>query len=610
MKVPRLAVVSVVVALLWLALAGAELIGAAGQTAARPGQPPQPPSFATRTVLVPVVVRAIDAKTGKPVTDLKQEEFTVLEDGKPQVIKHFERHLYTPEPAAAAARPQVREAALDLLPQNGRIILIVFGRGRLQEPSKALDALPHFVREQLLPQDQVAVFAYDRASDFTTDHEQIAQFIERFKKAHYEIDMEVRLAIESSLAAIYGSRSLPKSVRQKIDMMFLGAGLLGSRELGKGETAATKRADQEAARQVAQAQRADVHDAAVRMDQWAASNLGTTYASASATLQSWSTMDEVEAPTFATLGLDNFMEITARSLQDLGNCYAAIEYMRHLEGDKHLIFVTEKGLNLPSLDDDMDLARAANDARVAIDTFQVGGLEAQQGGVWTDQSQQTFAFKGLRMLAEQTGGVSSISEDGMVAVTRINEVSRSEYILGYYPGPSSLTGDYRRIEVRASRPFVKLLYRRGYYGRTEVGSYNRRDAVTRERLEAAATFRRTVDDIKVRLDASQDKDQSGANVVSVRALIDVSRLYLSLVDGHRTGAVDILTVCFDNKNQVVGQMYQRAGIDLTPEMFDRVSRNGLPYNVRFEASPATRRIRVVVYDYRADLAGSADRSIF
>jgi VWFA-related protein len=570
----------------------------------------QRPVFGSTTVLVPVVVRVIDNKTGKPVTDLQQEDFTVLEDGQPQPIRHFERHSYSPDAAPTpGARPQIREAALDVVPQNGRIILLVFGRGRLQEPSKALDALQRFVREQLLPQDQVAVFAYDRASDFTTDHEQVARFIERFKKAHYEIDMEVRLAIESGMAAVYGSRSLPKSVRQKIDNMFTGAGILGSREVGKGETASTARTEKDFANQVAQAQRAGVQQTNQQMTDWATKNLGADYAPA-APLASWSTMDEVQAPMFASLGLDNFMEITARSLQDMGNCFAAIEYLRHLEGDKHLVFVTEKGLNLPRLEDDMEISRAANDARVAIDTFQVGGLEAQAGGYWTDQSQQTFAFKGLRMIAEQTGGVSSISEDGMVAVSRINEVSRSEYVLGFYPPASSLNGDYRKIEVRTRRQGTTLLYRRGYYGRTEVGAYNRRDAVTRERLVAAAGFRREVNDIKVKLDASQQKNPDGVNQVSIRASIDTSRLYLSLVDGHKVGAVDVLAMCFNDKNQAIGQFYQRASIDLTEEMLGQVSRGGLPYTVQFEASPATRRVRLVIYDYRADLIGSADKAIF
>ena len=325
---------------------------------------------------------------------------------------------------------------------------------------------------------------------------------------------------------------------------------------------------------------------------------------------SWSTIDEVQAPLFSSLGLDNFMEITARSLQDLGNCYAAIEYLRHLEGDKHLVFVTERGMNLPRLEDDMDLTRAANDARVAIDTFQVGGLEGQAGGVWTDQSQQTFAFKALRMIAEQTGGVSSISENGMTAVNRINEVSRSEYLLGFYPSSASLNGQYRKIEVRTRRSNVTLLYRRGYYARTEIGSYNRRDFVTRDRMLAAANFRRELTDIKLKLDASQKHNAAGVNEVSVRLSIDPSRLFLSLVDGRKVGSIDILAVCSNEKDQPIGQFYQRASIDLSDEAMEKVSRSGLPYNVTFQASPATRKVRVVVYDYRADLVGSADVRVF
>lgn len=411
------------------------------------------------------------------------------------------------------------------------------------------------------------------------------------------------------MAAVYGSKSLPKSVRQKIDNMFMGAGLLGSREVGKGETAATRRAEEEVGRQVGQVQRADVQKTNEQMYNEAVKLLGPDYAG-SAPGGSWSTIDEVQAPMFSTLGLDSFMEITARSLQDLGNCYAAIEYLRHLEGDKHLVFVTQRGMNLPRLEDDLDLARAANDARVAIDTFQVGGLEGQAGGAWTDQSAQTFAFMGLRMIAEQTGGVSSISEGGMTAVNRINEVSRSEYLIGYYPASTALNGQYRKIEVRTRRPNVTLLFRRGYYGRTDIGGYNRREAVTRERLMAAASFRREINDIKLKFDARQGKNPEGVNEVSVRLSIDLSRLFLSLVDGRRTGTVDILAVCFNEKDQPVGQFFQRAGIDLTSEMYDKLSRSGLPYSVKFEATPATRRVRAIVYDYRADLVGSADARVY
>jgi VWFA-related protein len=577
------------------------------QAAPKPAQP-QRPTFSTTTLVVPVIVRAVDNKTGKPVTDLQQEDFTLLENGVPQPIRHFEKRAYvTDAPPAPGVRPPLRESALGLEPQNSRIFLIVLGRGRLQEPSKALDALQRFVREQLLPQDQVAILAYDRASDFTTDHELIAKFIDRFKKEHYQIDLDVRLAIESGLAGIYGSQSLPKKTRDRIDSMFTGAGLLASRQVGKGANASTQRADADFAKQVDKAQNVDIQK---QGEQLAANEkLASTFQQPPWT-GNWTELDEVQAPIFASLGLDDFVQITARSLQDLGTCYAAVEYLRHLEGDKHLVFVTERGLNLPRLEDDMDLAKAANDARVAIDTFQVGGLLGQQGGTWSDQSQQTFAFKGLRMVAEQTGGVSSIAEDGMVAVNRINEVSRSEYLLGFYPSRGALDGNYRKIEVKTKRSGITLLYRQGYYGRTEVGSYNRRDAVTRERLQASAFFRRTLDDLKVKLKASQGR-KDGQNEVTVKVNIDVSRLFLSLVDGKKVGSVDVLAICFDDKDAPIGQFYQRANVDLAPEMYDQLLKSGgLPYQATFEASPATRRVRVVVYDYHADLVGSTDARIY
>lgn len=577
-----------------------------GTTAETP--PQKPPVFASGTVVVPIDVRVID-NNGRPVTDLQQDDFTLLEDGAPQAIRHFERHEFVAAPApAAGTKPANRESPFGVAPQNGRVFLFVLGRGRLQEPSRALDALQVFVRQQLLPQDHVAVFAYNRATDFTTDHELVAAFIERFKRSHYQIDMEVGLAIESSMAAIYGSRALPKSLQTKIDNMFIGAGTLAYRQVGEGESPSAKRTAQDVAKATDQLQRQEDQKQRQALSDMAARDLGVGTVGALPP-GSWSSMDEVSSQTFTTLGLDDFMANTAQSLQDLGNCYAAIEYLRHLEGEKHLVFVTQYGVNLPRVEDDMDLTRAANDARVVIDTFQTGGLEGQQGGVWTDQSRQTFAFKALRVIAEQTGGVSSITEKGLVAVSRINDVSRVTYLLGYYPSSARLDGSYRKIQVKVRRPGVTVLYRRGYYARPDIGAFDRRSFITKDRLMAVAGFRRVIDDIKVKLDASVEKTPTGHEVVA-KGTIDTSRLFFDLTEGRHLGSLDLLVVCFNDKDEMIGQNYQRANVDLTEEAFKKAAESGLPYNVRFEMSPAVRRVRLVVFDYRADLAGSAERRVF
>src|SRR5688572_5359533 len=49
----------------------------------------QPPVFRTGINFVRVDVIVTDSKTGQPVTDLKQSDFEVVEDNKPQTVETF-----------------------------------------------------------------------------------------------------------------------------------------------------------------------------------------------------------------------------------------------------------------------------------------------------------------------------------------------------------------------------------------------------------------------------------------------------------------------------------------------------------------------------------------
>jgi hypothetical protein len=174
------------------------------------------PASAAQGALVPVNVRVID-RAGKPVTDLKQTDFTITEDGVPQQIRHFSLQTLTPETPQPGARPVVR-TGISLAPQNHRIFLIALGLGRLDDTSRAITALVQLVRTRLLPQDQVAVFAYDRALPFTTDHEKVAQVLERFRRVHPDIDYEIELQLgPTGMAALYGRKVIPSRLQTKID---------------------------------------------------------------------------------------------------------------------------------------------------------------------------------------------------------------------------------------------------------------------------------------------------------------------------------------------------------------------------------------------------------
>ena len=158
--------------------------------------------FRAGTFIVPVDVRVLDADF-KPILGLTRADFTILEDGVPQEIRHFSATTLTPDPSA----PPLQRATPTAEPrsQNRRVFLMVLGRGRLQPPSRGVDAALRFVQEQLLPQDQVALFAFNRATDFTADRGYIVGVLERFRASHETIEAKIKQRSFEDVLTVYGA---------------------------------------------------------------------------------------------------------------------------------------------------------------------------------------------------------------------------------------------------------------------------------------------------------------------------------------------------------------------------------------------------------------------
>jgi len=153
-----------------------------------PPAPQTPPVFRGGITIVPLSVTVLD-RNGKPVRDLKQTDFTILEDGKPQQIKTFFADARKPQEPKPDGDPtltkpvQFSEAA----PPSRRTFLLVLGYGRIEAPAKSSEGALEFIRTRLMPQDAVALIAFNRATNFTTNHELAAQTVERFRAWHEKI---------------------------------------------------------------------------------------------------------------------------------------------------------------------------------------------------------------------------------------------------------------------------------------------------------------------------------------------------------------------------------------------------------------------------------------
>lgn len=566
----------------------------------------QAPQFRASTTTVPVDVYVVDQR-GNAVVGLTQDDFTVSEDGVSQRVLQFIPQTLRPD--AVQSSPSLMRAsgpASVLFPQNRRIFLLVLGRGRLQEPSKGLDGLLYFVRERLLPQDVVAVMAWNRATEFTTDHQIVAELLERFKASHQSIESRLN-ASSSGLAGVYGSRNVAASIQAEIDAVFGRA--LGSQQPVPGATVNTSAVQADLRRTVEGIERKD------------AEALRDTDKSL------------IEAPLMTDLPFEDYVRHDVQTMHDLEKVYSGINYLRLAEGQKHLVLVTEHGLFLPRLEEETSLAAAANDARVAIHTIQAGGvspvgmrsgidatgtsLDVLSGSHAYGERQlaieqvekgfsHLFVANDLRTISRLTGGQSSISEYTRKAVERVDVTSRASYLIGYNASNPKQDGSYRRIDVKVNRKGVTVLFRHGYYARQAVAPPDRQAFIVYTRIASAAGTVTDIHDIRLLASGSVTKSKNSPTVeATVEVRIDLSALALSEAEGKRSGTLQAAVFFVDANGQSVGERWQTINLNLGTAAFEQLRQQGVPYVAHVPVKTSARYAKVVVYDPNADRVGTA-----
>jgi VWFA-related protein len=555
--------------------------------------------------MVPVDVRVVDSD-GKPVTDLKQSDFTVTEDGVAQTLRHFssqaliaDRQAVTDDPL-----PTLRTApGAALAPQSKRVFLILLGRGRMQGPSKEVEGLLEFVRTRLLPQDQVAVMAYNRATDFTTNHTHLVAFVERFRDRQQKIE-QMLADWFSGLRAIYGSKEIPPQIQAEIDALFAGAVKLRPRETRPGQITGGN--------QIAEDQRRtsdDLQRAALLKDR-TGDFAGLPDPGAT------ETAERLE------VSFDEYVTGQSELMQDVGNLYAGIDYMRHIDGEKHLVFVTPAGLSLPRAEQDRSIGAVASDARVVIDIIYTGGVAGVPSPItlgpersFTYRSPalpttaamfgQTFNIQSLRYVSELTGGQMTAFRKADYGFDRLDAATRFQYLLGYYPTNTTWNGALRKIVVKVNRPGVTVLYRRSYYASDQLVPLDRREFITYNRVMSAGAYTGEIKDIAVVLQPPVIRGEGGAREIAMDVTVKSARIAFVRADDRHVAALDIGIYCGDDKKQIVCDSLQRVDLKLKEDTYQTFLRDGAHFSIRLPVTANPAYVKVIVYDYGADVLGSA-----
>jgi VWFA-related protein len=210
----------------------------------------------------------------------------------------------------------------------------------------------------------------------------------------------------------------------------------------------------------------------------------------------------------------------------------------------------------------------------------------------------------LRQLAEQTGGVAAVGVadlDG--ALDRIVEENSSYYVLGYYSSNERRDGRLRNIGVKvAGYPDAQVTYRKRYAaprGRTTRATEPRETGaaagLTAELIQAMATpLPRTGLQLRATAVPRKGADRSS----SLDVLIDVSGKDLSFTRKGDVFATQLsLSVgIFNRQGKAVINERPDAALNLRPETHARVAEHGVRVLVPLSIRPGRYQLRVAAQD--------------
>lgn len=580
------------------------LISAAGQQPTPVSPNPQHPGDAEQVVRITTNLVQVDAtvtdKEGKQITDLKPEDFEILEDGRPQKIAHFSYIGAPAEDVTTAAntgREKVDKTAPPQPPEQLRpeqvrrsIALVVDDLGlSFESVYYVRNAIKKFVDQQMKPGDMVAIIrtgaGVGALQQFTTDKQLLYAAIDRIKWNAYG---------RSGIRAFgnIGDDAFHTEPRD-------------SKRGTYTETRDFSREPSLEARETAdKSSYNDYKDQVFTVGTLGALNyvvrgLKELPGRKSAVLMT----DSLNL--FNGAGAENYRTLDAlRRLIDLANRSSVVFYT-----------IDPKGL------------QALNDS--AADSL-VGTTGADRGGeisstglpgskLMQDLMSRSFeleeAQNGMNYLANQTGGFLVKNNNDIAGGIRRVLDQKGYYLIGYRPQESTFDPvkgqrTYHKIEVRVKRSGLSVRTRSGFYGfNTETAHQVYR--TKEQQLLAALTSPFASGGLDLRLTSVFLNDTTYGSFV--RSFIHVSGdslTFSSESDGSRKATVDVAAVTFDDSGLVVDQRFRTETVAVRGDEYQAALRDGLTFGINLPVKkPGAFQLRIAVRDAATARVGSANQFI-
>ncbi len=490
-------------------------------------------------VLTNVVAR--DAKTGEPVTGLKQSDFKIYENGKEQQIDSFDFEsveMATPLKEATvsglAAGPSGSKAVVVAKPEdlrNHRLIVMFFDLTSMQpeDLERSVDAAQAFLRTKMQPADLVALVSLGDTlnvdQDFTAD----------------------KNALISEVGAYNGTE---------------GQGF------AQGANANTNQVEDTTAYTPDESEYNDL-------------NTDRELFALRSISQSLAKINEKKSLLYFSGGISRDGIENEASLRSAIN--AAVR------ADLAIYSVDTRGLQ----------------AVTAFGDASTGSLRGQSGfngsALTSNMNANLATQEVMATLSSDTGGKAFLdSNDFAPAFAQVQKDNSAYYAIGFHSTNPARDGKYRKLTVKINRPGVKLEYRPGYYAPADFRHSGKEDREQELDDQLASDLPAT--DMALYMDAMYFRLDENRFFMPVSLVVPGSQIPFVKGGDKDKATLDIIGAVTDAANRPVGRVRDTVKLNLDPALQAR--QKNIQYTTSFNLPPGKYEVKFVVRENQTGLMGS------
>jgi VWFA-related protein len=523
-------------------------------------QQPQPfpqkdVTFSTSSNLVIIDVTVRD-KSGKEVSNLKKEDFVILEDGKPQSVSVFEFQKLndnsaplTPPPppkiadAAAGRAQQITTTPGRIQYQDRRLMVMLFDFSSMAIPEqiRSRDSALEFIKSKMGPQDLISIMTntskVNVLQDFTADKDLLTSTINKFQ-----------IGVSADLATDGGN---------------------GDSTSGDDDGSAFQADETE----------------------FNIFNTDNKLVALETAAKMLAALPEKKALLYFSSG------ISKQGVENQSQLRSTINAA--VRSNVAFYPIDARGLSALPPGGDATHANARGNG-----TF-TGGTQTSQRAKFED-TQDTVVS-----LAADTGGKAFLDDNDLaMGIVKAQNDVKSYYILGYYSTNEKQDGKFRRVAIRLATKELqassKLDYKSGYFGQKTFAKFTAADKESQ--LQDAIMLGDPVTDLPLAVEIDFFRLSKSSYFIPVSLKIPGSELSLAKKGPNEQTAFDFIGQMRDAKGKTVAAVRDGITVKLTEENAAKLVQSSIQYDTGFSLPPGKYTLKLLARENQTGKMGTFENT--